>query len=113
MSAPDFRSLMVESERYGTRHRMFCGLAAGPFWLSVQGSTSHYSSPREVLPVEEYLSMEVAILRNGKMVHPSEVLKDCPPELVENWEVGGNPVGGYIPIARIQRLYELLCEVVS
>lgn len=112
MSAPDFRTLMVENWRAPSDQslRQFASIPAGTFRLSVQASRTHYCSPRDVRPVGEYSAFEIAILRTGKMLHPSEALTDCPHELVEGWESGSNPVGACIPVERIQRLFELLCE---
>jgi hypothetical protein len=115
MSAPDFRTLMVETERVGERYRSFAAIPAGPFRLSVQASSSHYSSPRDVRPVGEYSSFEIAIIRGTghgrEMINPGQALPVCPAGLMEGWESGDCPVGGYIPVERIQRLFEMLCEV--
>lgn len=50
-------------------YRHLKAVKAGKYMLSVQGSSGHYCSPRQTLPVDMYAEMELAIINeSGSMI---------------------------------------------
>jgi hypothetical protein len=50
-------------------YRNLKAVKAGNYMLSIQGSSGHYCSPRQTLPVDLYSDMELAIInKKGSMV---------------------------------------------
>lgn len=110
----DFRSLLrVLSERKaaGSHFRLLERVPAGDWMLSVQASEHHYCTPRETVAVGEYMAWEVAVFTTGgdEWVTPetNPALFEGNGEASRRWEPGdGASVGGYIPTAAVQALYE-------
>jgi hypothetical protein len=85
------------------------------YYLSIQGSTSHYCAPREDLPVDYYTRMEIAIInKKGSMlsINRSSLFRKFPRynELVERADGlnGKATVYGYVPVDLINDLYLFL-----
>lgn len=82
----------------------------GDIELSVQGSPSHYCSPREYLPnLGDYSMVEIAFFYKGKRVHPSVAGIDGFDDLFEK---GRGPVAGYVPLAKVEELRQAIRGVV-
>lgn len=93
-------------------YQIFESVPCGRYRLSVQGSSGHYCTPREVLPPQYYVSMEVAIFNKNRewlRVPRSSTLRAFPryAELRSHADGIGNPycVFGYVPIDLINDLY--------
>ncbi len=86
---------------------------AGRYRLSVQGSGTHYSSPRELYPsATQYVKMEVAIFgphNEWVKLRDLPITDDLRQRLSERWDSGETPVGGYVPVTLIQELVDVLC----
>lgn len=82
--------------------------------ISVQASSSHYSTPREDFPeLDSYTAVEIALFnKDGHWVQPrtEPLLSDFPEiaELCEQYEEGKCPVGYYVPIGLVNRLIKYL-----
>lgn len=76
-------------------------------YLSVQASKYHHSLPRETVPLEEYYSMEFAIVsHNGGMLQVKDVLPDFPN--LEEIEGYHDVVYSYVPVELIEQVYQAL-----
>lgn len=76
-------------------------------FLSIQGSGGHYSTPREVVPLDQYSTMEVAVKRtqDHEFITVDEVTND--PEIIAAFaECYSDPVYSYVPVEWIERLYQ-------
>jgi hypothetical protein len=64
------KELQKQEKAFSTEdYRMLNAVKAGKYFLSIQGSNTHYCTPRQSLPVDIYSSMELAIInRKGSMV---------------------------------------------
>ena len=64
------KELQKQEKAFSTEdYRMLKTIKAGKYFLSIQGSSIHYCTPRQSLPVDIYSSMELAILnKKGSMV---------------------------------------------
>lgn len=103
-----------ENAKSNNDYRMLDAVKAGKYKMSVQGSTTHYCSPRKTLPVEDYELMELALFNKKGWLHitRSDVLKAFPRynELLERAD-GVNssaPVFGYVPVDLLNDLYVYL-----
>lgn len=110
------KELIKQENAFSThRYRMLKAIKAGNYYLSVQGSSSHYCTPRESLPVDLYTEMELAIFdENGSMVgiNKDELLKQFEryDELVSHAD-GLNsiaPIYGYVPVDLLNDLYNFM-----
>ena len=82
--------------------------------ISIQGSSSHYCSPRAYLDnIQEYDNVEIALFeKSGDWIQP----RDCDllenfkglTELIENYEEGHTAVGYHIPINLVNDLVTYL-----
>jgi hypothetical protein len=80
----------------------------GEYTLSIVASSYHYSEPRiDDLPQDQYRRVEVALVRNGKLVNPRRV-KGFPKSLANLWEKGHNPVAGYLTWGQVNAIREAL-----
>ena len=84
----------------------------GNYEMSVQGSSGHYCDPREILDIERYFSMELALFGkegNWLHIHRSSILKKFNRynELFEriSGENSRAPVFGYVPVDLLNDLY--------
>ena len=100
-----------ENAKSNNDYRMLDAVKAGKYKMSVQGSTTHYCSPRTTLPVEDYALMELALFNKRGWLHikRSKTLKAFPRynELLERAD-GVNssaPVFGYVPVDLLNDLY--------
>jgi len=64
------KELQKQEKAFSTEdYRMLNAVKAGKYFLSIQGSNTHYCTPRQSLPVDIYSSMELAIFnKKGSMV---------------------------------------------
>lgn len=64
------KELQKQEKAFSTEdYRMLKVVKAGKYFLSIQGSNTHYCTPRQSLPVDIYSSMELAIInKKGEMV---------------------------------------------
>jgi hypothetical protein len=64
------KKLQKQEKAFSTEdYRMLKAVKAGKYFLSIQGSNTHYCTPRQTLPVDMYSSMELAIInKTGSMV---------------------------------------------
>ena len=82
--------------------------------ISIQGSSTHYCTPREYLTnIQDYQAVEIALFdKNNEWINPHEsiILTDFPQlkELLENYEDGDCPVGYYVPIQVVNNLVDYL-----
>lgn len=89
-------------------------ISVGNYMLSLQGSRTHYSIPREYLEnIQDYKSVEVAIFKeNSSWVDPKDedVFSDFKDIelLLGHFEDGANPVGGQVPIGLVNDFIEFL-----
>ena len=73
--------------------------------LSIQGSRSHYCTPRATVDPTEYSEMELAIFKDGEW---ARLTAESEQQLGIIGEPGDNPVYGYTPVDTIQAIRELL-----
>ena len=85
--------------------------------LSIQASETHYSSPKTHLEdIQDYDKVEIAMFHKNKggwvNPHAEEFMKDFKRlnELLEVYEDGAIPVGGYVPIDLMNDLIKYLSE---
>jgi hypothetical protein len=82
--------------------------------ISIQGSNTHYCSPRTYLEnIQEYSTVEIALFdKSGKWIQPREcaLLQDFKglSELIESYEKGYTAVGYNIPINLVNDLVTYL-----
>ena len=56
------KELKKQEKAFSTEdYRMLKAVKAGNYFLSIQGSNTHYCTPRKSLPVDMYSEMELAI----------------------------------------------------
>ncbi len=90
--------------------RVLGSLKAGRYTLSIQGSGGHYCTPREIVALEEYSSMEIAIFNKKGWFHTSRsrTIRQFPryAELRERADGSSKiTVFGYVPVDLIEDLY--------
>jgi len=106
------KELKKQDEYYDVKdYRMMKAINAGNYKMSIQGSNSHYCTPRETLHPLLYFTMEIALLNKKGWLHitRSKVIKNFPRyrELL-SYADGVNseyPVFGYVPVGLINDLY--------
>lgn len=107
-------NFMKEMIKLGGRNRSY-GFRIFPhiltkkgYMLSIQCSEFHYCSPREILALDAYSKFEVAIIKQGEFVYPTE-LNDFSrkQELDECFE---GSVFGYVPKDLVEDLFNFLNE---
>ena len=98
--------------------RILKAVKAGKYMLSVQGSSGHYCSPRQTLPVDMYSDMELAIInKKGSMIsiNRSKLLRKFKryDELIERADSLNSPatVYGYVSVSLLNDLYCFLNEL--
>lgn len=97
--------------------RVFKAIKAGKYSLSIQGSDGHYCTPRQIMPPEGYISMEVAIFNKRKEwfhTSRSRTIRQFPryAELRERADGSSKiTVFGYVPVDLIEDLYLYLKNV--
>ena len=81
----------------------------GSLGISIQGSQSHYCSPRINLEnLTNYDSLEIAILelyddeKYFVNIREDDRFKDF--EWADRFEPGSNPVAGYVPILEVEKI---------
>ena len=75
--------------------------------LSVQASYAHYCQPRKTLPLDQYESMELAILKNNKFASVDKIIND--EILIEKLnEFYEGTVYGCVPVELLEQLYQKL-----
>ena len=85
----------------------FPHVKAGEYELSIQASKNHYSIPRDNFEtIGDYFQVEVGLLKNDKLVQPPIR------RFRKHFELGESPVAGYMPVEKVQELYDALCEYV-
>ena len=99
----------------GDDYRILKWLQAGKYYLSIQGSKGHYCQPRETLPLDIYISMELAIInKKEKYVNAkrSSVLKSFSrySELVRTMDGNKVVVYAYVPVDLINDIYLFLTK---
>ena len=86
-------------------------IPAGIYYLSIQGSFSHYCSPRKSIRIDKYETMEIALFtKEGNWVNYTQ-LKAFPKykELLKYADgLGEITVYGYVPVTLIEELYLFL-----
>lgn len=98
-------------------YRMFNPIKAGNYKLSIQGSTTHYCTPRQTCTPNMYSTMELAIFnRNGWFkITKSKIIKSFTRynELKERADSldSNYCVFGYVPIDLINDLYNYLNDL--
>lgn len=86
-------------------YRGFKHIRKGDVSLSIQASYGHYCTPRKTLSdLNEYASMEFALLRNGEFITVSDILPNFP--RLEEIEEYCDTVYGYVPVNLIEELYQ-------
>ena len=107
------RELQKQEKAFSTEdYRMLKAVKAGDYFLSIQGSNTHYCTPRHSLPVDIYSSMELAIInKKGSMVsiNRSNLIRKFSrySELVERADSLNSKatVYGYVPVDLLNDLY--------
>lgn len=99
------------------QYRKLKAVKAGNYMLSVQGSSGHYCSPRQTLPVGLYSDMELAIInKKGSMVsiNRSKLFRKFKRygELLDRADSlnSGATVYGYVSVNLLNDLYCFLNE---
>lgn len=106
--ATDFRKNLKRNSRH-----FFDRLEAGAFGLSVQASRTHYCSPRQDSDDPEFFSaFECALFENDEWVNPRTDTRFSDIG-VDNWESGTCPVGGFIPVATVQAIWDRINELAA
>jgi hypothetical protein len=104
--------LGVHYEKTDSNIRLYKAIDAGKFSVSIQGSEFHYCDPRKTVDPHDYTEMEVAIFEKEKWIdpHTDERLQAFPrlQELLNHYEQGSHPVGGYVPVDVIEALLDYL-----
>lgn len=104
---------IIEIKEENEYFRLYEGIVIGEYTLSIQGSKSHYCSPRSTIPVESYNQLEIAFWKDGREfidASESNELKDFPrlDELMDRFNGG---VYGYVDVDLIQDLYLYIVEL--
>ena len=107
------KELQKQEKAFSTEdYRMLKAVKAGSYFLSIQGSNTHYCTPRQSLPVDIYSSMELAIInKKGSLVsiNRSNLIRKFSrySELVERaYSLNSKAtVYGYVPVDLINDLY--------
>ncbi|GIP55925.1 hypothetical protein [Paenibacillus vini] len=96
----DFKKLLVRCSP-----GMYERVVIGDFGLSIQASSTHYSSPRKTLSdAQDYNEFELAIFENDEWIDPleDERFVEVIGLLKDRYEPGPFGVGAYIPDHIIQ-----------
>lgn len=88
---------------------------AGDYKISIQGSSSNYSNPRQYLEnIEDYIQVEIAIFKGKVWVQPreDELIKNFSryDELIDVYEYGCTAVGAYVDYKLVKELITYLKE---
>ena len=105
MSQPFQKELELSVER----PRLFNWLDVGDFKLSVQGGQHTYCTPRQDLPPEEYVEMEIGLFDWQEDWVLESAVPDSLLFLQEYWH--GNEdqsLWGYVPVKLIQKAIDIL-----
>ncbi len=84
--------------------------------ISIQASSTHYSTPRSYLPnIQDYQEVEIALFdKDDEWINPheSDILSEFPAlqELLNHYENDTCPVGAYVPINIVNALVDYLNE---
>ena len=100
-------------------YRIFNCIDVGKYSLSIQASSTHYCTPRELLSPEFYSSKEMAIFKEDGWIAitKSSIFRAFPRfnELMSradghfsNGDNSGRVVFGYVPVDLIEDLYQYL-----
>ena len=99
-------------------YRMLKAVKAGNYKLSIQGSSGHYCSPRQTLPVNMYADMELAIFnKKGSMINANRSSKIRQfkryDELIDRADSlnSSATVYGYVSVSLLNNLYCFLNNV--
>jgi hypothetical protein len=111
------KELQKQEKAFSTEDcRMLKAVKAGDYFLSIQGSNTHYCTPRQSLPVDIYTSMELAIFnKKGSMVsiNRSKVFRNFSGynELISTADCLNSTatVYGYVSVDLLNDLYCFLC----
>jgi hypothetical protein len=77
--------------------------------LSIQASRYHYCSPREdQRDLCEYVTVEIAVLKDGALTRPESVGLS---KYADLWEAGDHAVAGYVDVATVVEIVNALTEV--
>ena len=114
------KELQKQDEAFSAEdYRMLKAVKAGKYFLSIQGSSTHYCTPRQALPVDIYSSMELAIInKKGSMVsiNRSKLLKQFKrySELVDRADCLNSKatVYGYVPVDLLNDLFCFLNDLI-
>lgn len=90
--------------------RVFEPIQIGDVYISIQASYGHYCSPRKTLEnLNDYTSMEVALIRDDHFVSISEVIDEqfLSDKLSEHFE---GTVYSYVPVELIEEVYLYLAK---
>ena len=92
---------------------IFERILAGELMLSVQGGPTHYCTPREQLPPEEYESMEIALFDLKGKWAKGKKRRRVLGFLKEYWDdhkgsTDPRVVGGHVPVELIQKAIDIL-----
>ena len=108
------KELQKQEKAFSTEdYRMLKPVKAGDYFLSIQGSNTHYCTPKQSLPVDIYSSMELAIInKKGSMVsiNRSKLIRKFSryAELVERAE-GLNSKVTFYGFVSVDLLNDLYC----
>jgi hypothetical protein len=83
---------------------------AGKYKMSIQGSASHYCTPKKIVPIEQYSSMEIMLYGEDWAEFDPAILDGFPEQrYLESCNDGSSmAVYGWVDIAVINRLYKYL-----
>ena len=87
--------------------RTVSAIKVGGYQLSIQGSGTHYCTPRQVVPFNRYSSMEVAVYnKSGELmnINRSSVIRAFP-KFKDLSRCSDGQVLGYVPTELINELY--------
>ena len=99
----------ISSLGYVSISRIYDSVKAGSYYLSCQGSAGHYCYPKDLLPIDTYDSLEVAVYRNNKMLNiaKSSVIRKFT-EYDKLIEHNDGHVLGWVPIELLNELFKYL-----
>lgn len=100
-----------EAKERGLRFRVLNKVVLGDYYLSIQGSCSHYCTPRKNLSIEDYSHLELAIFYNETNNWSSVFNIDFNDfkRIDELRECGdGDMVCAYVPVDLIEDFYQYL-----
>lgn len=106
---------LLKQNNTDSDYRCFVRVDAGKYKMSVQGSTGHYCSPRELISPDLYSTMELALFKGDKWINPrrDKILRAYHRynELMERCDgISAYTVYGYVPVELLNDLYLYLKE---